>query len=290
MADLKIGTCSWKYPSWDGLVYSAPRGIDYLAEYARTYDTVEIDQWFWSLFERGGLKLPSPDDVAAYRAAVSKKFRFSVKVPNSITLTHRYRKSKHTPLVANEHFLSAGLFGEFLELLEPLEGVLGPLMFQFEYLNRQKMRSQGAFQERFGAFLADLPTGTSYGVEIRNTNWLNEPFFEFLHRNGVFPVLLQGYYMPPIVELYRTWRERLMDFGTLVIRLHGPDRKDIEKQTGKQWDQIVAPKDEELGSIARMTGELLAGGVNVFVNVNNHYEGSAPRTIERLSQLLLDLP
>ncbi|PLX23103.1 MAG: DUF72 domain-containing protein, partial [Ignavibacteria bacterium] len=46
MARLRIGTCSWKYPSWKGIVYSAPKGINYLEEYARVYDTVEIDQWF----------------------------------------------------------------------------------------------------------------------------------------------------------------------------------------------------------------------------------------------------
>ena len=28
-----VGTCSWKYPSWKGLVYSQPKGINYLAEY-----------------------------------------------------------------------------------------------------------------------------------------------------------------------------------------------------------------------------------------------------------------
>ena len=39
---LRIGTCSWKYPSWKGLVYSRATGIDYLAEYATRYDTVEI--------------------------------------------------------------------------------------------------------------------------------------------------------------------------------------------------------------------------------------------------------
>jgi uncharacterized protein YecE (DUF72 family) len=50
MAELRTGTCSWKFPSWHGLVYSAPKGIDYLAEYAHHYNTVEIDQWFWSLF------------------------------------------------------------------------------------------------------------------------------------------------------------------------------------------------------------------------------------------------
>lgn len=48
--DLHIGTCSWKYASWRGLVYSDAPHPNYLAEYARHYDTVEVDQWFWSLF------------------------------------------------------------------------------------------------------------------------------------------------------------------------------------------------------------------------------------------------
>jgi uncharacterized protein YecE (DUF72 family) len=43
-----IGTCSWKYPSWRGLVYS-DSGQNYLQEYAQHYSCVEVDQWFWSL-------------------------------------------------------------------------------------------------------------------------------------------------------------------------------------------------------------------------------------------------
>jgi uncharacterized protein YecE (DUF72 family) len=65
MSALRLGTCSWKYPSWAGLVYSAPRGINYLEEYARRYDTVEVDQWFWSLFEGSDPRLPSDDELAS---------------------------------------------------------------------------------------------------------------------------------------------------------------------------------------------------------------------------------
>ncbi|MBC8235230.1 DUF72 domain-containing protein [bacterium] len=53
MAELRIGTCSWKFPSWHKLVYSEPKGINYLEEYSRHYNTVEIDQWFWSLCSPG---------------------------------------------------------------------------------------------------------------------------------------------------------------------------------------------------------------------------------------------
>jgi len=71
-----------------------------------------------------------------------------------------------------------------------------------------------------------------------------------------------------------------------VIRLHGPDRQGIEKKTGKRWNQLVAPKDEELAAVAEMIMDLLDQGATVYLNVNNHYEGSAPLTIERIRKLL----
>jgi uncharacterized protein YecE (DUF72 family) len=286
VAQLRIGTCSWKFPSWHGLVYSAPKGINYLEEYARHYDTVEVDQWFWSLFGMDSVKLPRPADVAAYRRSVPEDFRFTVKVPNSITLTHFYRKAKADPLVPNPSFLSPALFREFLSLLDPLRDVLGPLMFQFEYLNRQKMASQDRFQVQFETFVERLPTSYQYGVEIRNGNYLNASYFEFLNRNGLSPVFLQGYWMPPVTDLYRKWQDLVRQQGMVVIRLHGPDRKGMEKRTGKRWNQIVAPRDEELAAIVEMIDDLLDQGVDVYLNVNNHYEGSAPLTIERIGQLL----
>ncbi|HUV06737.1 MAG TPA: DUF72 domain-containing protein, partial [Spirochaetia bacterium] len=131
---IRTGTCSWKYPSWEGLVYSAAKDINYLKEYSAKYRTVEIDQWFWSLFPKDRIALPNPFDVEEYRQSVPDGFLFSVKVPNSITLTHYYRKHKADPLVPNPHFLSRELMMQFLSSIQPLSPALGPLMFQFEYL------------------------------------------------------------------------------------------------------------------------------------------------------------
>ena len=286
MAKLRIGTCSWKYSSWHGLVYSAPKGIEYLREYASQYNTVEIDQWFWSLFGETSIGLPKPADVLAYRESVPDDFSFSVKLPNSLTLTHFYRKKKGDPLEPNAYFLSPTLLVKFLSLLDPMRDALGPVMFQFEYLNRQKMESQKRFQELFEGFLEQSPRSYQYAMEIRNPNYLNEKYFEFLERNGLGLVLLQGYYLPSIIGLYTRWKSYILQHKLVVIRLHGPDRQGIEKRTGKRWDQIVDPKDEELHEIAGMVTELRLHGVDVYVNVNNHYEGSAPLTIDRIKRLL----
>ena len=286
MAELRIGTCSWRYPSWAGLVYSAPKGINYLREYSQAYDTVEIDRWFWSLFGETSIGLPDPADVQRYRDSVPDHFSFTIKAPNSITLTHFYKKRKSDPLVENPTFFSPSLFGQFLSLLEPLGGTLGPVMFQFGYLNKQMVDSQDQFQGLLGAFAEEIPREYAYAVEVRNARYLNRPFFEFLLEHRLHPVLLQGYWMPSIDQVYEEWGDLIAEHATVVIRLLGPDRKGIEKETGKRWDRVVAPKDEELSAIVEMTKDLVNRGVTVYLNVNNHYEGSAPMTIERIRSRL----
>ncbi len=286
MPKLKIGTCSWKYPSWKGLVYSDSKGINFLEEYAGKYPTVEIDQWFWSLFPGTKVKLPNPLDAMEYFKAVPKDFKFSIKVPNSTTLTHYYKKNKSNPPEINPFFLSPSLFDEFLTILEPINDMIGPLIFQFEYLNKQKMQSQKQFLNQIEAFFKQLPESYLYAVEIRNANYLNSAYFECLNGNGLSHVFLQGYWMPDITSVFRKNRKYFRTQDSVIIRLHGPGRQEIEKKTGKKWDKIVNPRDEELYSIASMASELLDQDVNVYIYVNNHYEGSAPLTIKRFSDLL----
>lgn len=286
MADLKIGTCSWKYDSWRGLVYEDvdKKDRNYLEEYSRRFDTVEVDQWFWSLFDSPQPKLPDPRVVEEYAQAVPEGFYFTVKVPNSLTLTHHYRKNKDQPMVPNQHFLSPELFERFLETLKPIKDKLGLLMFQFEYLNRQKMPSQMEFHKQFGAFLSGISRNVPLAVELRNPNYLNRRHFDFLERHNLLHVFMQGYYMPDVVQTYHQYRPYRGD--TAVVRLMGPDRKKIEEKSGGKWMQIFDSRDSELERIAVMIKELADSGVKIFVNVNNHYEGSAPLTIQKLKTML----
>jgi uncharacterized protein YecE (DUF72 family) len=52
------------------------------------------------------------------------------------------------------------------------------------------------------------------------------------------------------------------------------------------WNQIVAPKDKDIASLAGMLSDLKSRGTETFVFVNNHFEGSAPRTISRIEDYL----
>jgi len=277
-----IGTCSWKYDSWRGLIYPETGTINYLQEYARHYRTVEVDQWFWSLFNENTAVLPKPGVVEEYAQSTPDGFVFCIKVPNSITLTHHYRKDRKAPLLCNPCFLSIPLMKRFLELLKPIGDKLGPLIFQFEYLNKKKMSSLGEFINRFSKFALQLPEGYDYFVETRNPNYLKIPYFDFLNDNNLHHVFSHGYYMPPIFDLYAQFRNRI--HRKTVIRLLGPDRQDIEKQTDSSWNRITAPKDEDLSRLREMLADLKEKNIETFIYVNNHFEGSAPRTITRIEK------
>jgi uncharacterized protein YecE (DUF72 family) len=268
-------------------VYSrAEKDVNFLEEYAQKYDSVEVDQWFWSLFPGSTPVLPRPGTAAEYAASVPATFRFTVKAPNSVTLSHYYKKKKEDDLVVNPHFLSVPLFVRFLKGIAPLHPLLGPVMLQFEYLNKMKMASQRQFLKSLDIFLSSLPGGFTLALEPRNPNYLNRAWFDFLCDHGVGHVFLQGYYMPPVTTVYERFRDSIR--GTAVIRLHGTERDGMEKLTGDRWNRIVAPRDNELPAVADMVRDLLQRNVDVYLNVNNHYEGSAPLTIEKLIGLLVE--
>lgn len=295
---LRVGTCSWKYPSWKGLVYSQATGIDYLSEYARRFDTVEVDQWFWTL--------PETATAAQYASVTPQDFRFTIKLPNALTLTHFYPKRAGRPAKREDHstaghparredppqgeqalrpnpeFLSVPLFTDVLTRLEPLAPRIGMLMLQFEYLNARKMASQEQFLELLGGFVAAIPRSLPVAVEPRNPHWLNKRYFEFLAEKGLSHVFLQGYYMPPIFETWRRFGSIVRD--PVVVRLHGPDRDGIERLTGEKWDRVVAPKDDDLARLLDMMRDMRDRGMTVYLNINNHFEGSAPLTIGRLRE------
>lgn len=284
---LRIGSCSWKYDSWKGLVYHGSDKRSYLHEYAKIFNTVEIDQWFWSLFGKESIKLPDKNIVREYSEAVDNEFRFTIKVPNSITLTHFYSHvNKWAGKIPekNPHFMSHEIFKRFLDSIEPLHSKTGALMFQFEYLNKIKMKSLTELLDRLGTLFYNCLSDIPVAIELRNPNFLNKEYFSFLREQKVHNVFLQGYYMPDIVPLIHQQIDYINDLT--VIRLIGPDRKKIERITGNKWNKIVLPKDPELRNIADVIKDLEDRGIKVFVNINNHYEGSAPLTIQKLKELI----
>lgn len=282
MGSIRFGTCSWKYPSWESLVYSSPEPPDYLAEYAQKYDMVEIDQWFWSL-GKNSAGLPRQETVIRYDDATPDGFRFTIKCPNALTRPTRDKDSSGSH-PKNEFFLNPELLLSFIETLEPIRKKIGLLMFQFGYLNRQMYADQGQFMAALERFFDSIPRDLPYAIELRNPKWLNGEWFTWLQTQHVAPVLIQGYWMDDITKTIERYEPLMGD--TVSIRLHGEDRQEIEAESGGEWNRLIHPRDRELAHAAQSIKTLAKGGRLVYVQVNNHYEGSAPLTIERLRALV----
>jgi uncharacterized protein YecE (DUF72 family) len=313
---LRIGTCSWNYESWVGLLYSrsSPGAAGYLGEYSRRFRTAEIDSWFY--------RLPERRDVIAYLEQVDADFRFTAKVTETISLTHHRNRGRGTP-ETNPDFLSPEVFLRYVERVRPMLPQTDALMLEFEYLNRGKMPSPGHFLRALDDFIvvlqaegvsigahagttADAGAGTDtderaalqapasafqstagsdvavpvrlpLAIETRNKNYLTREYFEFLKSRNLIHVFSEKLYMPPVYEVCEQFGDLLVD--STVIRLLGGDRAEIEKKTGNQWNRIVDPRPDK-GMVASMIRGLLAEGRTVSLDINNHYEGSAPLSAE----------
>jgi len=172
------------------------------------------------------------------------------------------------------------LFEEFLQSLKPIHNQIASLIFQFEYLNKEKMSSLSELQRYLHQFFTSLPAEVPpMSIELRNQYYLNSSYFKFLIDLNLSHVFLQGYFMPPIVGIYNKYKEYIK--GQTIIRLHGPDRSGIEKISGENWNKIYINRDEELKEIVEMIKDLQNREVDVYLNINDYYEGCAPLTLKR---------
>jgi uncharacterized protein YecE (DUF72 family) len=272
MPGVTIGTCSWNYHSWVGLIYSqqSPVSAGYLKEYAKKYRTAEIDSWFY--------KIPDPREVDNYLAQVDDSFTFSCKITRDITLTHIRQSSS-----VNPNFLSTEFFNRYIGSLQSMLPRITTLVLEFEYLNRDKMPSLTQFLDHLDRFFNTIDRSLPVAIETRNKNYITKEYFQFLHERNIGHVFSEKIYMPHIYDIYQSYGNLLTDYVT--IRLLGGDRNAIEEKTGGEWHTVVEPK-EDLPLIAEMINDLSMTGKTVHVYVNNHYEGCAPKTIEKLEQLL----
>ncbi len=138
-----LGCPIWGRKDWVGHLYSPDaRQRDYLAQYARVFNTVEGNTTFYN-------HLPAESSVRAWRNATPASCHFSFKLPRLIT---------HELALEDAHAETAA----FLERMSILGPRLGPFMIQLP-------PSFGP--DRLGVldrFLATLPGDLSFGVEVRH--------------------------------------------------------------------------------------------------------------------------
>ena len=154
----RIGCSGWEYKHWRGDFYPASLvRARWFEQYARIFDTVEINNTFY--------RLPERPTFSAWAARAPRGFLYSVKA--SRFLTHMKKlKDPEEPLIR--------LFSR----MEPLGKHLGPVLYQLPpgwKLDR----------ERLEHFLQVLPDGFRHVLEFRDPTWYSDDVLRMLERYGV---------------------------------------------------------------------------------------------------------
>lgn len=220
--------------------------------------------------------IPSARTVDGWADKTPISFLLSAKFPRSIV--HGGDEATPDPAKVLVPDATYAERDRFLAVMERLSGRLGPLVLQFPYFNRRVFPSAGPFLERLDRFLSELPAGLSYGVEVRNKDWVGPALRDLLAKRKVALVLVDQAWMPHGDEVEARMDPVTSDLA--YVRLLG-DRKEIEAIT-KTWGEEVIDRGDRLRRWARFLVRLERRGVRTLVYVNNHYAGHAPTTTRRL--------
>ncbi len=277
-----LGTSSWAFPGWAGLVYdhkATPTLLaqEGLAAYARhpLFRSVGIDRGFYAPL--------SAEEFARYAAAVPPHFRFLIKAPASIT-DRALRDRTGTPIGDNSGFLDAdAAITAFIEpVREGLGDHAGPLLFQLSPMpNSLHVARIIAELDRF---LARLPKGPLYAVEVRDASLATAELCTTLSEHGVRYAVGLHPRMPD--AKHQLALAASQPPGPLVVRWNltrlatAPQRYDEAKRTFAPFDAIQAPDDATVSALAEAIAEHAHA---VFLIANNKAEGAAPLTLRRIA-------
>jgi uncharacterized protein YecE (DUF72 family) len=270
--DIRLGTSSWFFPGWRGLVYEgvhpqtalSKKG---LAAYAQIplLHTVSLDRTFYAPI--------TTIEYARYASQVPDHFSFVVKAP-ALVCDAVMRDEQGRGRVPNPHFLDAAIAArEFVvPCLEGLGAKAGPLVFQ--------------------AFFAALPAELGkqrpiYALELRNAELLTPRLMKMLAAAGVRYCVGLHDRMPEVERQEVALRALDGDTpGDLVVRwnLHRGFLYQAAKQRYEPFDKLVDEDPESRHVLARMAAAAFKAKRRVWITANNKAEGSAPLSLLKLAE------
>jgi uncharacterized protein YecE (DUF72 family) len=212
MSQYRIGTAGWSLPLAEQESFAA--GASHLERYASRFDAVEIN----SSFHRPH----RPATYARWAAAVPASFRFSVKVPKSITHARRLQEA-------------GDLLEAFLKEASGLGEKLGCLLVQ--------LPPSLSFDAAVVApFFADLRSRSAAPVacEPRHPSWFEPQADDLLRGLGIARVAADPARVPEAAEP-GGWR------GLTYYRLHGSPRMYYSAYTDEYLDALAARLQEAAG-------------------------------------------
>jgi uncharacterized protein YecE (DUF72 family) len=305
-AAVHLGTSSWSFPGWTGLVFAQRNGKPApeqvlarhgLPAYAAhpLLRTVSLDRTFYAPLTRG--------EFAAYAAQVPDHFRFVVKAPAAFTDPVLRKPGSGEAARDNSSFLdAAAAAATFVEpAVAGLGGKAGPIVFQFPPLGRRLTADVSRTTARIAAFMAVLrgraPRSITLAVEVRDPELACPVFAAGLRDCGATPCIAVHARMPPVAEqaaafgLDRDASPRDDSPIPLVARwnLHAGHRYEEAKQAYFPFDRLVEEDVSTRNALASLAARAAARGREVFITINNKAEGSAPCSVEKLAAAIAAL-
>lgn len=281
---LRMGTSSWSFPGWRGIVYprqatTAQLAREGLRDYARhpLLRTVGIDRSYYA---------PIPaEDWQRYASQLPGDFECCIKAPGAVTSFTAPGSPVPQP---NPDFLSAERFVD--EVIEPCRRYFaantGPFLLQFAPLARRASLDPNAFAELLDAFLDRVPRECEYAIEVRDRHLLTDAYRRVLARNDAVHVCNYWSAMPMPGEQADLVDHTRAPFSMVRLLMRPGTRYEQQRETMAPFNRIVQQDEHMRRDVMSVTRRALAAGQRVYLLVNNKAEGSSPLTIEAIARRL----
>lgn len=275
---LRLGTSSWNFPGWRGLVYASGAPVKLLSSHGLQaygqhplFRTVGLDRTFYAPI--------SAPEHAAYAAMVPPDFRFLVKAWGELlgAGAQQGRESLRAMLDPD------AILRHCIEpAAEGLGEKLGVLLLQLPPQGAAVVRAPDRFVGRLHDCLRQLPREISYAVELRDEALLTSDYAAALQDAGAWHCYAVHPSQPSLA--------RQLD----IVPLRGPVlvrwllRAELQYREAKEryepFDKLVDVDSASRDAIVELACQAMRDAVPMLVIVNNKAEGCAPASVEALAR------
>jgi uncharacterized protein YecE (DUF72 family) len=143
------------------------------------------------------------------------------------------------------------------------------------------------FLERLDQFLSQLPKNWEYAVEVRHESLLTPEYRDILQRHGVSHVYNHWTSMPALLEQHKLLGE-VFTAPFVILRLLTPRgvKHDDAVRRYKPYNQLKMPLPQMREETVTLAEQAVSNRRRVYALVNNRSEGSAPRTVQAIVDML----
>jgi len=234
-----LGAMGWSYKFWP--LYGESPSSEYLAHYAEHFNSVEVNSTFY--------RIPRKTSVENWRNQTPDEFRFSLKIPRSI--------SHSKDLEYDIEKLDA-----FLDHIKPFGEKLGPLLLQLP----SKLSPDHI--DQLDLVLTQLKKHRTV-VEFRQMDWFTDTTYDLLREHNAALVYVEHPWQP-------TAMVETADFT--YIRLEG-DRRKVDGEKGV----VEVDRSEDNN---RWAQQIKNTAKDTYLYVSKYYSGYPPNDIQMIASRL----